>query len=82
MKDLCISSEFTPRIAPALKELVGEGAIEALPALQTLFLEKPLPSGHVQGIIGQFVAVRQLAGRPIVVSYLEREEDSDESDDD
>jgi hypothetical protein len=70
VKGLHISSEFMPRIAAALKELVGDGAIEVLPALQTLFLEKPLPSGPVQGTIGQFVAARQLAGRPIVVSYL------------
>ena len=33
---------FTPRIAPALKELVGERATEVLPALRTLFFEVPL----------------------------------------
>jgi hypothetical protein len=68
MKDLYISSEFTPRIAHALKELVMDGVIEVLPALQTLFLEEPLPSGPVQEAIVQFVAARQLAGHPIAVS--------------
>ena len=68
VKDFYISSTFIPRIAPALQELVGERVMEVLPALQTLFLEEPLPSGPVQDPIGQFVAARQLAGHPIVVS--------------
>ena len=68
VKDFYISSTLIPRIAPALQELVGERVIEVLPALQTLFLEEPLPSGPVQESIGKFVAARQLAGHPIVVS--------------
>ena len=69
VKELYISSEFTPRIAPALREIIGDGVIEVLPALQTLFLDEPLPSGPVQESIGQFVAARQLAGHPISVSH-------------
>jgi hypothetical protein len=68
VKDFYVSSEFTPRIAPALQELVGERVTEVLPALQTLFLGAPLPSGPVHESIGQFVAARQLAGHPIAVS--------------
>jgi hypothetical protein len=68
VKDFYISSILIPRIAPALQELVGERVTEVLPALQTLFLEEPLPSGPVQEAIGQFVAARQLSGHPIVVS--------------
>jgi hypothetical protein len=73
VKDLYISSEFAPRIAPALQELVGERALEVLPALQNIFLEEPPSnsSGPVQGIIGKFVAARQLASQPIVVSRWE-----------
>jgi hypothetical protein len=67
-KELYISSEFTPRIAPALKEFIRDGVIEVLPALQTLFLEEPLPSRPVQEAIEEFVAARQLAGHPIAVS--------------
>ena len=74
VNDLYISSKFTPRIAPALKELVGERVTEVLPALQTLFLEPPL-SGPVQETIGQFLAVRQLANHPIGVSHWEKKED-------
>jgi hypothetical protein len=68
VKDFYISSRLISRIAPALQELVGERVTEVLPALQTLFLEEPLPSGPVQESIGQFAAARQLVGHPIVIS--------------
>ena len=68
VKDLHISQEFTPRIAPTLQELVGGRVTEVLPALQTLFLEETLPSG-VQETIDKFVAARELAGHPIAVFY-------------
>ena len=69
VKELYLSREFGPRIAPVLKELIEEGATEVLlPALQILFLEEPLPSGPVKVIIEQFVAARQLASRPIALS--------------
>jgi hypothetical protein len=84
-----------PHIAAALKELVGERVTEVLPALQTLVLEEPLPSGPVRETIERFVAARQLAGRPIVIYRWEREdfeevelddeswvESSEENDDD
>ena len=73
MKDFYLYSEFTPRIAPTLQELVGERVTDVLPALKNLFLEEPLPSGPVQERIGQFVAARQLAGHPIAVSRWEAE---------
>ena len=72
VKDLYLFREFVPRIAPVLQELVGERVTEVLPALQNLFLEEPLPSGHVQEIIGQFVDARQLAGHPIAISRWHR----------
>jgi hypothetical protein len=75
VKDLYISQEFMPRIAPVLKELVGETATEVLPALRTLFLEEPSPSGPVQEAIEQFIAARQLASRPIAVSRWDRKRD-------
>ena len=73
VKGLYISREFMPSITPALQELVGERVTEVLPALQTLFLEEPLSSesGPVQETIGQFVAARQLAGRPTAISCWE-----------
>jgi hypothetical protein len=74
VKDLYLSSEFTPRVAPALKELIGERVTEVLPALRALFLEVPLSSGPVRETIEQFVAARQLAGHPISVSRWKFEE--------
>jgi hypothetical protein len=73
VKDLYISEEFVPRIVPALRELTGDRVTEVLPALQTLFLDDPHPSGLVQEAIEQFVAARQLAGHPIAVSHWERQ---------
>ena len=77
VKALYLSWNFTPRIAPALQELVGESVAEVLPALQTLFLEEPLLSGPVGDAIDQFVAARQLAGRPVAVSRWRWENDSE-----
>ena len=73
VKDLYISEEFVPRIVPALRELTGDRVTEVLPALQTLFLDDPHPSGLVQEAIEQFVAARQLAGHPIAVYHWERQ---------
>ena len=70
VKDLRISREFMLRITPALQELVGGRVIEVLPALQTLFLDETAPS-EVQETIDKFVAARELAGHPIVVSRWE-----------
>jgi hypothetical protein len=74
VEGLYLSREFTPRIARVLQDLVGERVTEVLPALQTLFLEEPLSPGPVQETIGQFVAARQLASRPIAVSLFERDD--------
>jgi hypothetical protein len=71
VKSLYISGEFAHCIAPALQELVGEGLMEVLPALQTLFFEETLPLRPVEEAIGKFVAARQLAGHPITVSRWE-----------
>jgi hypothetical protein len=71
LKDLYVSREFLPRIAPALQELAGE----VLPSLQNLFLEDLQSSGPVQGAIEKFVAARQVAGHPIAVSHWDREQD-------
>ena len=75
VKDLYLSRNFVPRIAPTLQELVGERVIEVLPALQCLFLDKLHPSGTVPEEIEKFVAARQLAEHPITVSLWEREHD-------
>ena len=75
VKDLYLSQEFAPRIAPALQELVEGRATEVLPALQNLFLEEPQQSGPVKEAVGQFVAARQLSGHPISVFPWDRKND-------
>jgi len=76
VKDLYLSQNFVPRIAPTLQELVGERVNEVLPALQCLFLEKLHPSGTVQEEIVKFLDAQQLAEHPIAVSLWEREQDN------
>ena len=68
VKKLYVIKEFAQHIAPALQELVGERVTEVLPALESLYLEELQPPGHVQEAIRQFVAARQLLGRPVIVS--------------
>ena len=67
--ELYLSEEVALRCVPALQELVGEGGIGALPALQSLFLEKPQPSNSVQEVIGRFVAARELSGNSVATHY-------------
>jgi hypothetical protein len=69
VKDLYIRSGLIQRILPAL---VGVRVTEALPALQTLFLEEPQLSGPVQETMEQFVAARQVAGHPVAVTPWKR----------
>jgi hypothetical protein len=70
VKSLYICKKFTPHIVIALQEIVGEGVTEVLPALETLFLEEPLPSGPVRNTIEQLVVARHLASHPIAGSHL------------
>jgi F-box-like len=73
VKNLYLSKEFAPRVAPALQELVGGRTTEVLPTLQNIFLEgHPSSSGPVQEGIGQFVATRQVTRRPVAVSRWDR----------
>ncbi len=72
VKNLYLSWKLTRSIAPALQELVGERVTEELPALESLFLEELHPSGPVEEAIEKFVAARQLAGHPVIVSHWDR----------
>jgi hypothetical protein len=73
VKNLYLSRNFAPCIAPALQELVGEGVAEVLPGLEKVFLTEQ-PSEAVQQAINQFVKARQLCGYPIAVSQWAQEE--------
>jgi len=74
VKDLYLSKQFVPRIAPALQELAGGRTTDLLPTVQNIFLEGFQPSGLDQEIegIGQFISARQLTNRPVAISVWRR----------
>ncbi len=77
VKNLYLSKQFAPRIAPALQELTGDRTTEVLPSLQNIFLEGFLPSEPVQEGIRQFISARQLINRPVVISVWERDSEQE-----
>jgi hypothetical protein len=84
VKNLYISEEFVPRIAPALQELVGGRTTQVLPVLGNIFLDGFQPSSPLQEGIEKFVAARRLISHPVGVSRWDRDSDSEqdsESDD-
>jgi hypothetical protein len=79
VKDLYLSRQVLPHIAPALQEELGERAADVLPALRNLFIEEirsvfvqgKLPSKPIQKRIQQFVNARQRASHPVDVSHCD-----------
>ena len=61
VKNLYLSKEVTPHIAPALQELVEKSVTEVFPTLQNVFLEDLLPAGPVYDAIMQFTTARRLS---------------------
>jgi hypothetical protein len=73
VKNLYLSKQFVPRIAPALQELTGGRTTEVLPALQNVFLRGFQPSEPVQEGIARFISARQLINRPVDISVWDRD---------
>jgi hypothetical protein len=73
VKNLYLSKEFTPRIAPILQEIAEGGAIEALSTLENLLLEGFKPSEPVQEGIERFISGRQLANHPVTISDWDKD---------
>ena len=71
VKNLYLCKEFAPGIAAALQELVGARITEVLPSLRNIFARRLQPPGPFQESIWQFVAARELSGRPIAISVWE-----------
>jgi hypothetical protein len=69
VQSLFVSERFVHRVAASLKELMGEMAMEVLPALRSLSLEGRQPSGPVQDAIQSFVTARQLTNHPVVIHW-------------
>jgi F-box-like len=72
VKNLYLSEEFSPRIAPALQELTGVRITEVLPALQNVLLDGFHPLVPVQEGIAQFISARQLTNHPVAISVWDR----------
>jgi hypothetical protein len=72
VKNLYLSEEYVPRIAPALQELVGGRTTEVLPTLENIFLRKFQTSGPLHKGVEKFVAARRLTSRPVAVSSWHR----------
>ena len=68
VKNLHLSYEVAPYIAPALQELVGGRTMEVLPSLQNISLWVYDPSEPILEGVEKFVAARQLSNYPITVS--------------
>jgi hypothetical protein len=68
VKNLYLSKDFLPRIAPALQELTGGRTTDVLPTLKKGFLEGFQPSGPVQEGIAQFISARRLTDHPVEIS--------------
>jgi hypothetical protein len=75
VKNLYLSKEYAPHIAPVLQKLVEDRAMEVLPTLENVFLEGFRSSGPdirqfaSERHIRQFASARQLSGHPIVISH-------------
>jgi len=78
VKNLYLSKQFVPHIAPALQEIAGGGTIEVLPTLQDLYLEGFQPSELVQEGIEQFISARQATDHPLAISDWDRSEEVDD----
>ena len=73
VKNFYVIMEFAQHIAPALQEIAGERSTDVFPALESLYVGELWPPGYVQEAIEQFVAARQLLGRPVAVSHWQNE---------
>ena len=79
VKNLYLSEQFAPRIAPALQELTG-GRTEVLSTLRNLYLEGFQPSESVQEGIAQFISARQFTNHPVAISVWDRGDSEDDSE--
>jgi len=72
VKKLRLFRHLVPQVAPALEEVPGDSLTEVMPVVETISMEDPEPSGHVQEAIRRFVAARQLSGHPVAVQRWDK----------
>ena len=69
VKDLVLNKPAVLSVELALQGLIGQRVIDILPALQNIFLEDSQSPGPVPEGITEFIAARELAGRPVIVHH-------------
>jgi len=74
VKNLYLDDAVGPRVSTALQGLVGERAIQVLPALQNLAMKELQESGSTWEALQPFVAARRRFGYPIAVHRWEEVE--------
>ena len=72
VKNLYLSKQFAPRVAPVLQEMTVGGTTEVFPNLQNLYVEGFQPSESVEQGIERFISARQLADHPVAVLDWDR----------
>ena len=77
VKNLYLSKQFVPRIAPVLQEMIVGGTTDVLSTLQNLYLEGFQPSESVEEGIKRFISARRLTDHPVAVSVWDRDLVSD-----
>jgi hypothetical protein len=73
VKNLYLSEIIWQYIVSALQELTEGRTTEVLPALENVLLEGFQPSEPVQEGIAEFISARQLANRPVAISFWDRD---------
>jgi hypothetical protein len=74
VKNLYLSNQISPHIAPALQELTGGRTMEVLPALEKVLLEGFQPSKPTEEGIAEFITARQLTNHPVAISVWNKDE--------
>src|SRR6266850_2164410 len=67
VQSLRVTEERWQSVAPVLRELTGERAMEVLPSLRTLVLGEFQPCAPIMAALEPFIAARQLSGHPVAI---------------
>lgn len=67
VQSLRVTEERWQSIAPVLRELTGERAMEVLPSLRTLVFGEFQPCASIMAALEPFITARQLAGHPVAI---------------
>jgi hypothetical protein len=72
VRSFYVSDKLQPLVTATLRELTGERTMEVLQALENIVLDELGPRSSAWGVMGPFIAARQLSDRPIVIQRQKR----------